>query len=61
MVGSVSSSTQSNEPSITIKKDDDAGSTISIQELKEMQEGGNMPKRSKRRQKSDKSTISLDI
>jgi len=52
---------QSNEPSITIKKDDDAGSTISIQELKEMQEGGNMPKRSKRRQKSDKSTISLDI
>ena len=46
---------------MTIKKDDDAGSTISIQELKEMQQEGNMPKRSKRRQKSDKSTISLDI
>ena len=49
------------EPTINITKDDDAGSTISIQELKEMQETGNMPKRSKRRQKSDKSTISLDI
>jgi hypothetical protein len=46
---------------ISINKDDDANSTVSIQELKEMQEGGNMPTRSKRRQKSDKSTISLDI
>ena len=46
---------------IDIKKDEDATSTISIQELKEMQQEGNMPKRSKRRQKSDKSTISLDI
>ena len=46
---------------ITINKDEEATSTVSIQELKEMQEGGNMPKRSKRRQKSDKSTISLDI
>ena len=46
--------------SITINKDEDATSTVSIQELKEMQEGNN-PKRSKRRQKSDKSTISLDI
>jgi len=52
---------QFNEPSMTVNKDEDAGSTVSIQELKEMQEGGNMPKRSKRRQKSDKSTISLDI
>jgi hypothetical protein len=51
---------QSTEQSFTIKKDDDVGSTVSIQELKEMQEGNN-PKRSKRRQKSDKSTISLDI
>ena len=50
-----------NEPeTITINKDEDATSTVSIQELKEMQEGNN-PKRSKRRQKSDKSTISLDI
>jgi len=46
--------------SITINKEDDANSTVSIQELKEMQEG-NDPKRTKRRQKSDKSTISLDI
>ena len=36
-------------------------STISISELKELQAEGNMPKRSKRRQKSDKNTVSLDI
>jgi len=39
----------------------DNGSTISISELKEMQTEGSVPKRSKRRQKSDKNTISLDI
>jgi hypothetical protein len=36
-------------------------STISISELKELQAEGNMPKRSKRKQKSDKNTVSLDI
>jgi len=36
-------------------------STISISDLKEMQGDGNMPKRSKRRPKSDKNTVSLDI
>jgi len=36
-------------------------STISISELKELQSEGNMPKRSKRRPKSDKNTVSLDI
>ena len=37
-------------------------STISISDLKELQEDGNgIPKRSKRRQKSDRNTISLDI
>jgi len=36
-------------------------STISINDLKELQIEGNIPKRSKRRQKSDKNTISLDI
>jgi len=36
-------------------------STISISDLKELQTDGNMPKRSKRRQKSDKNTVSLDI
>jgi hypothetical protein len=36
-------------------------STISISDLKELQSGGNMPKKSKRRQKSDKNTLSLDI
>ena len=40
---------------------EDNGSTISISELKELQSEGTMPKRSKRRQKSDKNTISLDI
>ena len=36
-------------------------STISISDLKEMQTDANMPKRSKRRQKSASNTISLDI
>ena len=36
-------------------------STISINDLKELEVDGNMPKRSKRRQKSDKNTVSLDI
>ena len=36
-------------------------STISISDLKELQAEGNMPKRSKRKQKSDKNTVSLDI
>jgi hypothetical protein len=41
---------------------DGNSSTISIAELKEMQaSGGSMPKRSKRRPKSDKNTVSLDI
>ena len=40
---------------------DGNSSTISISDLKELQAGGNMPKRSKRRPKSDKNTLSLDI
>ena len=36
-------------------------STISINDLKEMQSEGNMPKRSGRRKKSASNTISLDI
>ena len=36
-------------------------STISISDLKDLQGDGNVPKRSKRRPKSDKNTISLDI
>ena len=40
---------------------EETGSTISISELKELQGEGSGPKRSKRRQKSDKNTISLDI
>ena len=40
---------------------EDNGSTISISELKELQSEGSFPKKSKRKQKSDKNTISLDI
>jgi len=36
-------------------------STISISDLKDLQGDGNMPKKSRRRQKSDKNTVSLDI
>jgi len=40
----------------------ETSSTISISELKELQSSSlNMPKRSGRRQKSDKNTVSLDI
>jgi len=36
-------------------------STISISDLKDLQGQGNVPKRSKRKAKSDKNTVSLDI
>ena len=36
-------------------------STISISDLKDLQSNGNMPNRSKRRQKSASNTVSLDI
>ena len=36
-------------------------STISITDLKELQGDGNMPKKSRRRQKSASNTVSLDI
>jgi hypothetical protein len=36
-------------------------STISISDLKELQGDGNMPKKSRRRQKSASNTVSLDI
>ena len=45
---------------INIKENDNNNSTISISDLKDLEEG-NQPKRSKRRAKSDKNTISLDI
>ena len=44
----------------TSSKDEGASSTISISDLKELS-NQNMPKKSKRRQKSDKNTVSLDI
>ena len=44
----------------TSSKDDGNSSTISISDLKELS-NQNMPKKSKRRQKSDKNTVSLDI
>ena len=44
----------------THKSNEDNGSTISISDLKELQ-NTNLPKRSKRRKTSEKNTISLDI
>ena len=44
----------------SIRLNEDNSSTISISELKEIQ-NANPPTRSRRRQKSDKNTISLDI
>jgi hypothetical protein len=43
------------------QKNNNNDSTISISDLKDLQGDGNMPKRSKRRTKSDKNSISLDI
>ena len=50
------SRTQNNDINI-----DNNSSTISIDDLKSIQNDGNIPKRSKRRPKSDKNTVSLDI
>ncbi len=47
--------------SINLDSDLANTSTISINDMKEMQGEGGMPKKSKRRQKSDKNTLSLDI
>jgi hypothetical protein len=46
-------------PPITI--DSNNNSTISIDDLKSIQSDANIPKRSRRRPKSDKNTVSLDI
>ena len=47
---------------IEIEQKDDAGSTVSISELKEMSMmDGKGPSRSKRRKGSEKNVISLDI
>jgi hypothetical protein len=43
------------------EKKEDEGSTISISELKELQKEGVAPRKTKRRQKSDKNVVSLDI
>jgi len=40
---------------------DNNNSTISIEDLKNIQTDANIPKRTRRRQKSDKNTVSLDI
>jgi hypothetical protein len=45
----------------TIIEDINNSSTISIDDLKSIQGEGNIPKRSRRRPKSDKNTVSLDI
>ena len=44
-----------------IIEDINNNSTISIDDLKSIQNDGNIPKRSRRRPKSDKNTVSLDI
>jgi len=48
-------------PLSTSNFDDNDNSTISINELKELQSDGTMPKRSARRKKSANNTVSLDI
>jgi Family of unknown function (DUF5767) len=51
-----------NDISISSQAEDiNNSSTISISDLKDLQTGITLPKKSKRRQKSDKNTLSLDI
>ena len=52
---------ETSAPAPTAQPSQNESSTISISDLKELQSGGNMPKKSKRRPKSDKNTLSLDI
>jgi hypothetical protein len=49
------------QKSDTIIEDLNNSSTISIDDLKSIQAEGNVPKRTRRRPKSDKNTVSLDI
>ena len=49
------------EPSSNSNNVNNDSSTISLSDLKELQSGGNMPKRSGRRKKSASNTVSLDI
>lgn len=52
--------TQSPIREVTVE-DINNNSTISIEDLKSLQSEGNVPKRSRRKPKSDKNTVSLDI
>jgi hypothetical protein len=49
------------EPSTNTTPDINNSSTISIDDLKSIQSDANIPKRSRRKPKSDKNTVSLDI
>lgn len=46
---------------INIQEKNNENSTISLDDLKDLQSEGNLPKRTKRRQKSASNTVSLDI
>jgi hypothetical protein len=45
----------------TVIEDINNSSTISIEDLKSLQSNGNVPKRTQRKPRSDKNTVSLDI
>ena len=45
---------------ITIEKDE-TGSTISLTELKELESEGTVPRKNRKKQRSSRNTISLDI
>ena len=60
-ISSILSGLKTNHTEINIQKNnDESGSTISISDLKEMQ-NEKLPTKTKRRQKSEKNTVSLDI
>tara|TARA_B110000305_G_C19434077_1_gene637844 strand:+ start:936 stop:2330 length:1395 start_codon:yes stop_codon:yes gene_type:complete len=57
----VKSTSEAKIPVISNDKEEETGSTISISELKELQNESTIPKRSRRRPRSNKNTLSLDI
>jgi len=52
---------QEARPQTSNNNNNNDSSTISISDLKDLQSGGNLPKKSRRKPKSDSNTISLDI
>jgi hypothetical protein len=52
---------QRNNAEFNEQSQDNNSSTISINDLRDLQNDGNVPKKTRRKPKSDRNTVSLDI